>query len=729
MITQEQLYGILPPFLQRFISNNGWTFRESQIKAFDALLTTQDHLLLSAGTSGGKTEAALFPTLTSLYRRPSKTIGILYISPLKALINDQFDRVTSLLQDSGIKLTGWHGDISSNKKHALISNPSGILQITPESLQSLLMNHPDEIEHMFGELRYVIIDEVHTFMNSDRGLQLLCELGQIDMIAGCNPRRIGLSATLSDFRQAEVWLRSTTQRDVTTVVIKQEQNYDISIDYHKFPSKRSEEYEDSVIGYYHTILDGTAKYNCIIFANDKETLETTKHKLEKLSLEEHIIKPYTVHHGSISPKYRAEAECMLKDRERNCTALASSTLELGIDVGDLHRVYHIDSPRSCSSFVQKLGRSGRRTGKPVMWILCRNCSKNMYIGINMDLVKAIAITELSLNERWVEPVRYSNMPFGLLFQQTLAYIKCRCDVNLKDLFDDVLTMFPFKNISREDYKILIRHMEKERHIQLLGDGSLILGVSGESIVRSPSFCTSFITIEEFKVMFDKEVIGTVQTLPHIGDIIDLSGRSWNVSEVNHKRKTIKVVPDSIHNRTFWKSGTTDVHTRIMKKMRDVLSCDDIYPYLTECCRTELEQFRDSARKNILFDNRHDDLPYLKGRVSKYLIHPWLGTIQMDTLCRLMKQTDATIDGITDYSIQFSVKADPEEYCDMINDLKGKISPELLVTDEDVLLGSSTYKRKNDEFIPTELLVKAFIRDRIDLSFEIYPEQIRWLGYV
>jgi len=199
MDTSMDVFGRLAPFIQDFIYQNKWEeLRGIQVAACEAIFDSGDNLLLSSGTASGKTEAAFLPVLTELYNKPLKSIGVMYVSPLKALINDQFKRLEQLLLDSHIPVVKWHGDASQSKKNDLVKNPAGILQITPESLESLITNKRGACLKMFSDLRFIIIDEVHHFMRDVRGVQLLCVLERLQKLTGVTPRRIGLSATLGD---------------------------------------------------------------------------------------------------------------------------------------------------------------------------------------------------------------------------------------------------------------------------------------------------------------------------------------------------------------------------------------------------------------------------------------------------------------------------------------------------------------------------------------------------
>ena len=185
------------PFIREFIYRNGWqNLRGIQVAAAEAIFDTDENLLLSASTASGKTEAAFFPILKQFAQDPPRSVGAIYIGPLKALINDQFSRLNDLCAEADIPVWHWHGDVSASHKAKLLKNPSGILQITPESLEALLLHKHAAIAKLFCDLRYIVIDEVHSLMRGDRGGQTMCLIERLSAMAGVNPRRIGLSATL-----------------------------------------------------------------------------------------------------------------------------------------------------------------------------------------------------------------------------------------------------------------------------------------------------------------------------------------------------------------------------------------------------------------------------------------------------------------------------------------------------------------------------------------------------
>ena len=704
----------LPLFLKEYIYSRHWAdFTEAQKESFEVLFDHDEHLLLSAGTSSGKTEAAMFPVLSSLYTEPVHGIGALYIGPLKALINDQNDRLSEMLRQSELTVSSWHGDVSSAKKAKIRENPQGILQITPESLQALIINHPEALERMFENLRFVVIDEVHTFMNSTRGLQLLCELKMISEITGCNPRRIGLSATMSDMEPAERWLGADTERPVKTVTIRNTSNYTVQIHYHHFPEAGSEpEPRKVAIGrYYEDLFRETDQYNCIVFANSRLGAENTTNSLRKISARKGSQKNIDIHHGSISQELRHNAEDRMKNSGFRNTTIATTTLELGIDVGDLDRIVQIDPPYSCSSFVQRMGRSGRRTGRPYMSILCTDDDDKFYdhpLGFPVNLIKAVALVELYHGERWVEPIRHSRKPFGLLFQQILAYVHARPNAGMTNLRKNVGGMYAFREIEQTEFDELVRSMFEKN---LLGevDGLLYVETKGGKIVCSHDFYATFSDDNDYEVKCGDKRIGFLSKCPKAGDSILLAGTAWVVQKAEGREIQVESVSNDAITR--WGSGIPDVHTRVIRKMRDILASEDDYSYLDEQARLALCESRRIARESGILET------FSQESANSIRITPWLGSIQFDSLVRLLK-ADADVKVLsTCPPFSITVRTGIP-----IPDLRRRMTESAEITDPQSLLESydQIYRDKFDGNVPADLLRKTFALDRIDLNIELDP---------
>ena len=342
----------LSPFIQEFIYRSGWVdLREVQTAACEVIFNTRGNLLLSAGTASGKTEAAFLPVLTLLSEHPAASVGVIYISPLKALINDQFARLEELLREANIPICKWHGESPRAGKTRLMKEPKGILQITPESLESLLLKRRKDCSRLFADLRFVIIDEVHYFMSNERGTQLLCQLERVQRLADCSPRRIGLSATLPDYAQTEAWLNTGSGRLCVTPKINAVKRR-LSVQMRRFTPDGSGGATEPEYLYSQTL-----EKKSIIFAKSRAEVEEIISGIRRIALARGTKDIYHTHHGSISAALRAQAERDMKNSETPIVTGATLTLELGIDIGSLDRVIQIGSPASVSSLAA--GGAGR----------------------------------------------------------------------------------------------------------------------------------------------------------------------------------------------------------------------------------------------------------------------------------------------------------------------------------------------------------------------------------
>lgn len=705
----------LPWFLREYVYGSGWpSFREIQTKAFDVFAEGDDHILISAGTSSGKTEAAMFPVISSLYRNPPEGIGAMYIGPLKALIDDQFQRIEPMIRESGIRITGWHGDASRTAKLALLEFPSGILQITPESLQNLIANDPEKIESLFHELRFVVIDEVHAFMASERGAQLLCCLQRLELLAKCDPRRIGLSATISDPEAAGRWLSADTGRKTHIIRDPRTSDRDVKISLHRIPAAENDgtERKRAITRYYKDLYREVRDRNCIVFVNSRSDAETTGRSLKKIAGLEGREDTIHVHHGSISKEYRSAAEDRLKSSSSKDTVVATVTLELGIDVGGLDTVVQIEPPYTCSSLVQRMGRSGRRGGAQTMTVMCLEDPTRWWTdveGINMELVKAIAMTELAVGESWTETPSVEHLPYGLLYHQTMEHMKSGIGARFSALSSEVLSMYPFRDISKEDYKDLLVRMVALDQLERMPDGTLLIGGKGEKEVFGRDFCSVFSVKKEIDVRCDGKVVGSIQEMPEVGEPIQLAGHVWEVTDVKAKEMTVDVIQSDGTACNPWRSGTPPIDTRIMRKMLEVLTSDLSYPYLDEAASERLEECRKVAagkRLTSLFSENED---------GSLRMRPWLGTIHFETLRRIVRDVDGvqSIYAFQPYFMDIRGDVTDSDILDAVDAYLADPCPESLVRDEDKLRFG-----KYDKYVPDHLLIKAFARDRLDSDFDL-----------
>ncbi len=703
---------MMPWFIQDFIHDNRWSgLRDIQTGVFDVFYESKEHILISSGTSSGKTEAALFPVLTSLHNEPVNTgFGAIYIGPTKALIDDQFGRIDRIIRETGIKVTEWHGDVGQNRKKSALKDAGGILQITPESLQNLIVNEYDNLGKLFGELRFILIDEVHIFCGSRRGSQLLCCLEMLEHVCKCTPRRIGLSATISDMEHACRWLSASTGVETHPVKDSTRKESVISVRYNYFPhiDPGNKDRSRAVTAYYKQLFNDTDGKNCVVFANSRSVAETVATSLTKVKEALGGTNDVYVHHGSLSKTIRKAAEEALSDPSRKVTVVSTSTLELGVDIGSLDLVVQLEPPHSCSSLMQRMGRSGRRNSPQKLIVYCNEDEEkgwNRFGNTPMNLVKAVAMCNL-ISKGWVEPGHDDLYPYGLLFHQTMEYMKCFAGVRFSDLKKNVLGMFPFSSISEDDYRKLLRVMSVTGQIQRMDDGTLIIGKEGEKTAFGRDFCSVFMTEKEIDVKADGKIIGSVQNIPEIGSCIQLAGHVWEITSFDSMNNIAEVRLSDGSATSSWKSASVDIDRTVMKEMRNVLSCTDTYPFLDQKGQERLDEARRTA-SDILASSQITE--------RGLIIHPWTGTKEFDTLRRIIGGMSGVAYVKCFQPYQINVTGDIS-----VDDIKSEIESynennliSLLDPYEDIEVG------KYDDEIPRDLQEKCFASMRLSLDPDIF----------
>jgi ATP-dependent Lhr-like helicase len=726
-------YDRLAPFIQEYIYNQGWAdLRQAQIEACQVVFETNAHLLIAAGTASGKTEAAFLPVLTLLHDVPPQTVGALYIGPIKALINDQFDRLTDLLQQADIPVWAWHGDVVQSRKHQLLKHPRGILQITPESLESLLINKNSELIRLFGELRFVIIDEVHAFIGSDRGAQILCQLSRLAKLTQNYPRRIGLSATLGDYALAEKWLQSGTRNPVITPHVESDKRtLHLSVEhfYEQWVVRAKGDRSDAAFSpYHHYLFHQSDVHKCLIFANGRMQAETAIAQLRQIAQAKGLPDRYHVHHGSISASLRESAETIMRDPHTPSVTAATVTFEMGIDLGQLDRVVQLAAPPSVSSFLQRLGRSGRRGSPADMRFICLEDKIDTEPDtfspeqIPWQLLQCIAIIQLYLEDKWIEPIYPTQYPLTLLYQQTLSTLAALGELTPAVLAQNILTLPPFSHITQTEFRQLLRHLIDLDHIQRTKEGGLIVGLTGEKIVRNFKFYAIFPDTEEYAVLVDGLEIGSIVLPPPTGSKFALAGLTWEVCEVDPRAKTVAVKPAQGESSVTWNGGGGETHTRILQRMRQVLFEAIEYRYLQAGARARLAAARQLAKKFALDKN-----PLIVTEENYCCLLPWVGTAAYRTLERFLTLNCREalkikgVQGRSPYFFNINLgKSKPEALLTEIKSLGDRrLKPEELLKSDEV-----PQLQKYDEFIPPDLLRRAFVVDYLSLS-ELVAHVSQW----
>ena len=738
------------PLIQHYIYENGWTsLRGIQAAAGDAIFNTDANVLLSASTASGKTEAAFFPIITLMQEQPPASVGCLYIAPLKALINDQFVRLNDICDESGIAVWHWHGDVAQSQKKKLLKHPSGILQITPESLEAMLLHRHSEIPHLFGDLRFIVIDEIHSFLRGDRGGQTLCLIERLCRIANVNPRRIGLSATIGEPDMVARYLSAGTGRG--TVIprveaakakwrLSMEHFFTIQPDHtvqarkenrKELPDPQSDGPDDPLrmadpaLRY---IFDNTRGHKCLVFSNSREECEAVTSTLRQYCEARHEPDRFLIHHGNLSTSYRESAEEIIKRDDSLVTVCTTSTLELGIDIGRLERAFQIDAPYTVSSFLQRMGRTGRRNAPSEMWFVIREDPAEARAllpeTIPWKLLQGIALVQLYLEEKWVEPPRTGRLPYSLLYHQTMATLASGGEMTPAELASHVLTLSYFRNITQDDFRVLLRHLLKTDHIERTERGGLIVGIAGEREVNNFKFYAVFQENEEYTVRCESQELGTIVKPPPVNDKIAIAGRVWVVEEVDIKRHVVYCHPVKGIIPAYFGDEPGDIHTHIFERMRRLLLEGFVdgdktpeqrvarYAYLLPHARLRLAQAQDAALHSGLGEKW---IISLGGNM--YALFPWLGSyafLALERFLRLKCGPQVGMKGFDSnrpYWMQFTLQTSLDRLLEV---MRAEISKPI---DSMTLLypKEKPVFDKYDDRLPVELTRKGFAYGVLDIE--------------
>jgi len=619
----------LAPFVQEFVYRLGWKeLRVLQAQAIDAIFDTDHDVLITTGTASGKTEAAFLPILSLIAGEPTGSVRALYIGPLKALINDQFRRLELLCEAGGIPIHRWHGDVGSNQKSDLVEHPSGVLQITPESIESLFINKTNYLHRLFGGLQFIVVDEVHSFMESDRGVQLRSQLQRIEKYSKLSrPRRIGLSATVGDMESARRWLHPQDPSKVQII------NPDVAVApvrlSHLHFTLTKEEVPSELIDDLYAL---TKNRRALVFCNSRKNVEVLTAQLNRRSNRERIPEHYLPHHGSISKEIREDAETRMRDDDHPTSVICTNTLELGIDIGQLDLAVQVDSTHTVMSFVQRLGRTGRRQGaNRIMQIYTSEMQSEpgdeFYERLPFSLLKALAIVDLFL-EGWLEPPFERTVPYNVLYHQLLSRLVETHGSTPKDLVGHFLGSNVFPGVTPQDYADLLKHLGSIDHIEQLETGELILGLAGEKIVRSKDFYAVFATPPEWDVFYKERTLGRITPKPDLqpGTCLLLVGRLWEVKDIFPDKQQVMVRhAKEAHDVMFLGLGIPEMHPKIAQRVRELLLSENPFPYLG------------ASGQQALLDARRMSQDWGIGQErifesgGKWVIFPWTGTRAARTL--------------------------------------------------------------------------------------------------
>lgn len=569
-------FELLSEPIRRYVRDKRWEeLRPIQNAAISKILTTDDNYILASPTASGKTEAAFLPILSTVnFDEPG--VRVLYISPLKALINDQFQRVEELCKDLDVTVTKWHGDASQARKRAILKTPTGIVLITPESLEAMFANKPFNIRLLFSHLRFVVLDEVHSFLGTDRGIQLKSLLSRLQDVNDNAFRVIGLSATIGEYAEAK---RLTGDENCTKVLLDRSIR-DVEFSFRYFKGDGSDLPFDLVEDLYSRIRD----QDVLIFPNSRGRTEEVAVKLKRIAARKGGHSNYFSHHSSVDRDTREYVEFFAKSRrQENFVIVCTSTLELGIDIGSIDQVVQIDATGNVSSLIQRLGRSGRKEGKKGKLLL--------YATNRWSLLQALSCWEL-YQDGFIEPPHLIRQPFDILMHQILSIAKGFSGLTETQLLALIARNFAFSNIDRFSIQMILEHLIEIGLIERIGN-ELIIGLEGEKLVNNREFYSVFQTEENLKVFHGSRKIGEIAFSPQAaeGENILLAANIWKIREVDHRAMKVYVSRANDGKKPIFGGSGVDVHPAIRERMLKLLTSDTAVEYLDEAGTEQLRQMR------------------------------------------------------------------------------------------------------------------------------------------
>lgn len=579
MNVQSSSFELLHESVRNWVWRQGWSsLKDIQENTIPVVLQRDCDVIISAATAGGKTEAAFLPILSHLLSNPSQGFDVLYVSPLKALINDQYRRLLDMTSGTSVVVTPWHGDIDASRKARALKNPSGILIITPESLESFLINRNASVKKVFGGLKYIVIDELHAFIGNERGKQLQSLLSRIELITGNTPPRVAMSATFSNYDKVKSFLRPDGSFQCM-IPSQGDSSHETRILIKEYLQRSDKDVDKEIADEIFTKLRGS---NNLVFTNSRVAAEGFAVRLGDRCEAECVPNEFRVHHGSLSKIEREAVEQELQRGQTPVTALCTSTLELGVDIGKVKSIAQVGVANSVSGLRQRLGRSGRRDEPSILRVFSienEEASGWLY-DLRANLVQNIAVIELLREKEYEAPV-IDKPHLSTLIQQILSLVASFSGFYSKEGWEILCNRGAFRNISSKIFLDLLKCMGKRGLLSQLNTGEIIVGKEGERLLRRLDFYTAFVAPVDYDVINTDggNRIGMIQSLPEVKQQIILAGKRWVILRVDEKSRSIYVSRIKSGGGISFSSDVPEIDEIITRKMRDIYMSDELYPYL------------------------------------------------------------------------------------------------------------------------------------------------------
>ena len=685
---------LLDPRIAAWVRTLGWQdLRPVQKAALAPVLSGETDVILSAATASGKTEAAFLPAFSRVLACHIQGTALLYVSPLKALINDQYRRLAPLCANLGLPIIPWHGDLPAQAKRAYLDTATGILLTTPESLEGFLLRHYAFCCRAFSSLSHIIIDEFHSFAGTERGRQLISQLHRIEVLAHRKIPRIALSATFGDARDMQNELRPH-RGDFPCEVIQDEQERRPLVQLRAYtevppflkkhiPDRGVQEMADDL---FNLLLGG----HHLVFANSRARTEQVASLLAAKSRQMGVENEFFPHHGSLSHALRAGLEARLQDPARPTTAVCTSTLELGIDVGNMDSVVQIDAPGAVANLNQRLGRAGRRGGQQLLRICLLEHfvlrSSGLADRLHLGLFQSLAVLKL-LQQGWCEPAASDRPHYSTLVQQILAVLGQYQAVRPSQLWHLLCQTGPFA-VTAADFGLLLQGMAAHRLVcRHEGEKDIRLDERGRQLVDSSDFATAFRTAEEFVLESEGKSIGRLPMTKPLekGQCILFAGRAWKVTNMDEKARRIFLEPEKEGNPPKFAGAGQSVHDKVRMTMQTLYERGTAPGFVNQKGRV---LFRDASTAYFMYGLAKSRL-VVDG--SRLCLFPWRGDKFCSTVAALLRLAGieaSDMAGIVDLGVLSSLsfykklekllgrgKPTPEELTEGVQDsLQEKFAP-------------------------------------------------------
>jgi ATP-dependent Lhr-like helicase len=646
--------------VQAWIWSQKWEhLRPTQADAVEPILRGDRDVIISAATASGKTEAAWLPILSALAQDVDKTgrsagVKALYVSPLKALINDQYGRLESLAGSVQVPIHRRHGDVTGGDRRALMETPDGLLLITPESLEAMFVTQGPRVPTLLSGLQYVVVDELHSFIGTARGAQLQSLLHRVELAIRRRVPRVGLSATLADLSIAADFLRPGNSDEVHLIGGQSDDTAELRMQLRGYVTNGADlavsddpETADAdkaaIAGHLFTHLRGQDN---LVFANSRANVEAYADLLKGLSDRSRVGNEFFPHHGNLSKEFREDVESRLRSPDTPTTAVCTSTLEMGIDIGSADTVAQIGAPGSVSALRQRLGRSGRR-GKPA--------TLRLYVSeqpvdhrtppvdqLRAELFETVATIELLL-EKWYEPPNTEGLHLSTLIQQTLSVIAQHGGATAPELYKALCKTGPFRHVDQAMFVRLLRNLGTNEIIMQSSDGTLLPGSKGERLINHYSFYSAFQTAEEYRLVSSGRTLGSIPLEHPVvkGALLIFAGRRWRVLEVEISSKVINLVPAGGGRPPTFSGNGIQIANGIRQRMKELYEDSHVPIYLDSTAQGLLKEGRDAYERLGL--KRH---PLIAWGDDTILI-PWAGDRVMNTLHVVLtaENFESSLDGV------------------------------------------------------------------------------------